>query len=74
MTFPVTGFNMHVDKVLKRCGSNLCCDTGGKKAINPDLQGPFVPVVATGTNKAGLKAPAFSPGCLWTRTNGPPRG
>jgi hypothetical protein len=35
---------------------------------------PLMPVFATGTNKAGLKAPAFSPGCLRTGTNGPPRG
>jgi hypothetical protein len=26
------------------------------------------------TNKAGLKAGAFSPGCLRTGTKGPPRG
>jgi hypothetical protein len=45
-----------------------------KKAFNPGLKGPLVPVVATGTNKAGLKAPAFSPGCLRTETNGPPCG
>jgi hypothetical protein len=48
--------------------------TGGKKAFNPGLLSPLVPVVATGTNKAGLKAPAFSPGCLRTGTNGPSRG
>jgi hypothetical protein len=34
----------------------------------------LVSVIATGTNKAGLKAPAFSFGCLRTGTNGPPRG
>jgi hypothetical protein len=39
-----------------------------KKAISPDLYGPFVLVVATGTNKV-----VFSPGCLRTETNGPSR-
>jgi hypothetical protein len=32
-----------------------------KKAINPGLEDPFVPVVATGTNKAGLKAEPLVP-------------
>jgi hypothetical protein len=46
--------------------------TGVKKAFNPG--GLLVSVIATGTKKVGLKAPAFSPGCLRTGTNGPPRG
>jgi hypothetical protein len=44
------------------------------KAIPPVEKWPSIPIAATGTNKAGLKAPAFSPGCLRTGTNGPPRG
>jgi hypothetical protein len=39
-------------------------NTGGKKAFNPGLSRPLIPVSATGTNKARLKAPAFSPGRL----------
>jgi hypothetical protein len=35
---------------------------------------PLVPVGAIGTNKAGLKPPAFSPGCLRTGTKRPPHG